>query len=104
MKLQVNLHPVEHTLKETFRISRDAYQHRHGIIVELKTEGFSGYGEAVEHPYYGVEADKMIQRLMKLTPKIEEYNFQLPVSFWSFFRRRPHRYAIFTCSVGLCSL
>ena len=84
MKLQVKLHPVELALKETFRISRDAYQHRKGIVVELKAEGVSGYGEATEHQYYGVDANKMAQRLLNLTPKIENYNFQLPVSFWSF--------------------
>lgn len=84
MKISIAANPIELVLKEKFTISRDAYQKRSALIIALSANGKTGYGEATSHPYYQVDRDAMIIRLDALKPKIESYDFKMPVTFWSF--------------------
>ncbi len=72
-----NLH-----LKHTFRISRQSFDHKKVLIVELKDRGYSGYGEASENPYYHQSVDDMIQDLSEIKQQIESGSEDRPEMFW----------------------
>ncbi len=82
MKAQMQLHPIRLKLKEPFRISRGEYQYREAVIIELKKGEISGYGEASEHSYYGVDISSIIQKAEKLTSKIEDTDWETPEDLW----------------------
>ena len=82
MKLQLTLHPVTLQLKETFTISRDSYQERNALIVELSTNGVSGYGEASEHSYYKVNRADLIEKADAIQPLLDEIEFDDPFQLW----------------------
>ena len=69
-------------LKHTFTISRESIDIQPSLIVELESEGFSGYGEATSNPYYNITVPMMIADLNKIRPIIEESKDQTPDKFW----------------------
>ena len=69
-------------LKHTFSISRESYNEQPTLIVELKSDGFSGFGEATSNPYYQITIEKMRSDLTKLKPLIETLNTLSPENFW----------------------
>jgi len=70
-------------LKHTFTISRQSYDTKLVLIVELKDGKFSGYGEASENPYYHIEVDDMIQDLSSIKKVIEINDHVAPEAFWN---------------------
>lgn len=70
-------------LKHTFTISRQSYDSKLVLIVELKDGEFSGYGEASENPYYHIEIDDMIQDLSSIKKIIEINDRIAPETFWN---------------------
>lgn len=69
-------------LKHTFTISRESYDTQPTLIVELQSEGFSGFGEATSNPYYKITVDSMKSNLEKITPFIESITNETPEEFW----------------------
>lgn len=86
--MKIKLHPITLYLKEAFTISRGAYTERRALIVELSAAGKTGYGEASEHSYYGIDRDEMWRQAQSLVPAIESYSFDNPTNFWRYLR--PH--------------
>lgn len=86
--MKLILHSLTHQLKEPFTISRGSYSERKALIVELSLDGKSGFGEAVEHSYYGIERDDLIAKAESLRSTIESYRFDTPEKFWDFLS--PH--------------
>lgn len=80
MKLIIKTYNLQ--LKHTFTISRESYDTQPTIIVELQSEGFSGFGEATSNPYYKVTVDSMKKNLEKITPFIESITNETPEEFW----------------------
>ncbi|MCF6279780.1 MAG: dipeptide epimerase [Flavobacteriaceae bacterium] len=81
--MQVILHPYKLELKHTFTISRQSFSTKPTLIVELKDDGFSGYGEASENSYYGITIDKMIVDITKHQSIIESSSNKTPEVFWA---------------------
>ena len=52
-------------MKYTFRISRQSFDTKTTLIVELKDGEHSGYGEASENPYYGQTSENMLLVLLE---------------------------------------
>lgn len=52
-------------LKHTFTISRESIEEQPSLIVELKSDGFSGFGEATSNPYYKTTVPVMMEDLEK---------------------------------------
>ena len=69
-------------LKHTFTISRESYDTQPTLIVELQSEGFSGFGEATSNPYYKITVDSMKNNLEKIAPFIEGITNETPEEFW----------------------
>lgn len=69
-------------LKHTFTISRESHDIQPTLIVELQSEGFSGFGEATSNPYYNITVDSMRAHLEAIIPFIESHNDETPEEFW----------------------
>ncbi|UQD57538.1 dipeptide epimerase [Flavobacterium sp. K5-23] len=86
MKLKLRAYDLK--LKHTFTISRESIDFQPSLIVELTSDGFSGYGEATSNPYYKITVPNMIQDLEKIQSLIEATNNETPEVFWS--KMHPH--------------
>jgi len=80
--MQLILRPYELKLEHTFRISREARDVQESLVVELKDDQFSGYGEATANPYYGATIEKMSTDLRALEPLIIANKDLEPAVFW----------------------
>jgi len=69
-------------LKHTFTISRQSFDSKLVLVVELKDGEFSGYGEASENPYYHIEIEDMIKDLSSIKKSIEINDRATPEDFW----------------------
>lgn len=69
-------------LKHTFTISRESHDVQPTLIVELQSEGLSGFGEATSNPYYNITVDSMKSNLEAIIPFIESHDEQTPEEFW----------------------
>ena len=97
--MRLILHTVTLHLKEPFTISRGTYHERKALIVELSAAGKSGYGEASEHDYYGVETEALIAKAETLRPVIEGYSFDNPENFWSYLNPSLQGFSFLQCAI-----
>ena len=58
-------------LKHTFTISRKSIDVQPCVIVILKEDELTGFGEASSNPYYNITVPMMIADLEKIRPIIE---------------------------------
>lgn len=70
-------------LKHTFTISRKSIDFQPSLIVELKGDGFSGFGEATSNPYYHTTVTMMRTDLEKIRSVIESSTTETPEEFWN---------------------
>jgi L-alanine-DL-glutamate epimerase-like enolase superfamily enzyme len=75
-------------LKHTFTISRESIDFQPSLIVELRNNGFSGFGEATSNPYYKTTVSVMIQDLEKIRNLIESVKNETPDGFYD--KMYPH--------------
>lgn len=70
-------------LKHRFTISRQSFDTKRTLIVELKEGEFSGYGEASENPYYHKSIEDMVQDLISCSQVIRKVGDEEPENFWT---------------------
>lgn len=70
-------------LRHTFTISRESHDSQTTLIVELRDQAFSGFGEATSNPYYNISVENMIADLEKLRPIVESVDDLTPEEFWA---------------------
>lgn len=70
-------------LKHTFRISRKTIDFQPTVIVELKKDGYSGFGEATSNPYYNITIPILENDIEKIRPIIETIEDETPEDFWA---------------------
>lgn len=80
MKLVIRTYNL--TLKHPFTIARESHTVQPSLIVELQSEGYSGFGEATSNPYYKITVHSMQQNLEKVLPFIESVKKETPEEFW----------------------
>jgi len=80
--MEVFLKAYKLKLQHTFTISRRSYNSQQNLIVILKEDDISGYGEATSNPYYGISVDKMIDDIKMVQPLIESLDQVNPEKFW----------------------
>lgn len=80
--MQLLLRTYKLELRHTFRISRQSFDNKKVLIVELKDGDHSGYGEASENPYYHQTIEDMIVDLSKIRLAIESCSEDSPEQFW----------------------
>jgi len=86
--MELILKPFELKLQHTFTISRESYNTQPSMIVELKDDNLSGFGEATSNPYYKITVPKMMDDLNALKPLIENSSNETPEKFW--YKMYPH--------------
>jgi L-alanine-DL-glutamate epimerase-like enolase superfamily enzyme len=97
--MKLRLHTPTFKLKEPFTISRGTYTHRKALVVELSIGGKSGYGEASEHAYYGVDIQNLIAKAESLRPLIEAYALDNPENFWAFLAPHLKGFPFLQCAI-----
>ncbi len=80
--MELILRSFELQLKHTFTISRESIDVQPSLIVELKSMGFSGFGEATSNPYYDITVPMMMYDLEKYRTAIESSFDETPEQFW----------------------
>ncbi|MDN3491468.1 dipeptide epimerase [Winogradskyella bathintestinalis] len=70
-------------LKHTFTISRESHNQQPSLIVELKADGHSGFGEATSNPYYNISVENMVSDLEAIREIIESLDHLTPELFWT---------------------
>ncbi len=73
--MQLIFHPVNLPLKHTFTIAHDSRDLQRSLIVELLSDGISGFGEATANPYYGITVENMMESLGEIKPLLESQSF-----------------------------
>jgi len=81
--MQLIIRSYDLKLKHTFTISRQSFDVKRTMIVELKDGNISGFGEASENPYYHKTLENMIQDLQNCKEIIEEDTHETPEEFWT---------------------
>ncbi|RXJ52254.1 dipeptide epimerase [Gelidibacter gilvus] len=80
--MQLILRPYVLKLRHTFTISRESRDEQPSLIVELKEDGISGFGEATSNPYYNITIKGMMNDLQQLEPLIADSSGMAPEEFW----------------------
>ena len=70
-------------LQHTFSISRKSIDVQPTLIVELKSNGISGFGEATSNPYYNITTDSIRTDLAKVKVVVENTAMVTPEAFWT---------------------
>ena len=81
--MELLLHEFELSLKHPFTISRGTITSQHTLIVELRQDGVSGYGEATVSAYYDAAMADMKQRFTAMEPVLAGHSFSDTDSFWN---------------------
>jgi len=69
-------------LRHAFRIAHGVTEEQENLLVELRDDGVSGYGEGASIPYYGVTAEMMLDALEDARGLITSERFDNPVELW----------------------
>jgi L-Ala-D/L-Glu epimerase len=86
--MEIHLHRFDLPLRHPFTISRGSTVVNHALVVELRHDGLSGYGEAGESSYYGATIDGMAAILERLRPELESLPAADPEQLWERLRPR----------------
>ncbi|MGI9533154.1 dipeptide epimerase [Lutimonas sp.] len=80
--MQLILRTYELKLQHTFTISRQSFDAKNVLIVELKDGVHAGFGEASENPYYNQSIEEMVNALLAVKNSIESLEHMKPEQFW----------------------
>jgi len=80
--MQLIIRSYDLSLKHTFTISRQSFDFKPSMIVELKDGDFSGFGEASENPYYHKTIENMVSDLLNCKDIIEADTNDTPEEYW----------------------
>ncbi|MFZ2431308.1 MAG: dipeptide epimerase [Lutibacter sp.] len=82
MKLIIRSYKLQ--LKHPFTISRGTRTEIPSIIVELQENGFSGFGEATENPFYHTTVEQFKKELIQKREIIEIASTKTPEEYWEY--------------------
>ena len=99
--MQLILRPFTLKLRHTFTISRESRDEQASLIVELKADGFSGFGEATANPYYKIEVPDMMRDLKQLEPLIVDSAGMAPEEFWEKMKSQLSHNMFALCALDL---
>ena len=80
--MEIVLHEYALPLTHPFTISRGTVTVQESMIVELRQDGMSGYGEATANSYYDASMANMRVRFNAMEPLLERHTFRDTDSFW----------------------
>lgn len=80
--MKLIIREFELKLKHTFTITRKSIDVQPTLIVELRDDGISGYGEATANPYYNIGTLDIRTDLLRVKQEIESTSDCTPEEFW----------------------
>ena len=83
--MRLKLYEYDMKLKYPFSISRHTYYSQPTIIIELKLDGISGYGEATANPYYNISTENLKDTFIKMDQRLRGYSFYTPDQLYDDF-------------------
>jgi L-Ala-D/L-Glu epimerase len=80
--MELILHRFDLRLRHTFTIAHDSRDVQQTLIVELRDEDLSGFGEATANPYYGITIDRMMTDLGQVRSLVEAADWPTAEALW----------------------
>ena len=80
--MQLRIHSLKLPLNKPFTIAHGTFHYREAVVLELKDNGLSGFGEATVITYYGKSLALFLKVLAANKEFIESLNFDIPTQFW----------------------
>jgi len=84
--MKLLLHRIALPLRHVFTISRGSTAVYEALLVELRQDGVSGYGEAGESDYYGATLQNMTEALERVRGLVEAARPDAPEHLWEQLR------------------
>lgn len=100
--MELNIKKYVLPLNHTFSISRESRDFQDSMIVSLKLDGKTGYGEATANPYYGVTFETMQAEIENIRQDIEQFNLKTPEEFHAFLSSKNLSYFA-VCALDLAA-
>lgn len=69
-------------LEGSFTIAKGSYSERRALIVQLSQDGCTGYGEATEITYYGVDLDRLRQTIADHADQLSGIELTSPAQYY----------------------
>ena len=102
--MKLILHTFELELKYPFTISRRSFDRQRTLIVELRSGGFRGYGEATENPYYpNTSIETMAKAAQQVEALLEGYSFDRPEELWAEIYPLLKAYPFVLCAIDVAA-
>jgi L-alanine-DL-glutamate epimerase-like enolase superfamily enzyme len=86
--VELRLHSFDLPLRHRFTISRESLDVQPTLIVELRSGGECGYGEATANNYYGFSIETMSAAIEGIRPFLEQASWKEPGELWSLVQPR----------------
>ena len=93
------VHPVALKLKHTFETAHSKRDVQYSLLVELRADGFSGYGEATMNTYFGITIEAINDDLELARTKLKAYSWGSPEELHQQLSELP-----FSNNFALCAL
>jgi L-alanine-DL-glutamate epimerase-like enolase superfamily enzyme len=83
--MKIDIFENDLKLKYPFGISRHTYFSQQNVIIELRHDGVSGYGEATVNPYYQITIENLTSAFKSIEKKLRDYDFTTPDQLFNDF-------------------
>jgi len=80
--MELRLHRFSLPLHHPFTISRGTTAVLNTLVVELRQQGRSGFGEAPEADYYGAKLDGIAAAIERVRGRVEQWRLGDPAELW----------------------
>lgn len=80
--MQLSIQQFELQLKNPFNITHSSRTSQKTLVLSLKKDGHTGYGEAVAVSYYGLQAEAMHDYFKQRKKQLEHLPFESPEQYW----------------------
>lgn len=99
--MEMVLRQYDLRLRDTFTISRESYDVQPSLVVELRSDGLVGYGEATTNPFYGATMERLVSDLRSIQSWLAASKLDDPRNVWPRLAEKlgENRFAI--CAVDL---
>jgi L-alanine-DL-glutamate epimerase-like enolase superfamily enzyme len=97
--MKLTIHRFDLPTRHPFTISRGTVVVQRTVIVELRRDGLSGYGEAAEVAFYDATLERIVAALERVRPVVEAARWTEPAELWSLLAPE-----LRDCSFALCAL
>lgn len=101
--MQLVVHTFDLPLRHTFTIRHESRKVQPTLIVELQSDGMSGFGEATATTYYGVTMPGMLAALERVRPWLESYALDTPEAFYAELEQRLPDDSFVRCALDIAA-